>query len=177
MKTEIDNRLFGLESIIHGMHHNSEMMEYMSYKLHKESFNLFNNLGLYWIWGTLMANQIIDFYKVIGKNENFSFIKIINVSNDLKCEINYELIDRKITELKNEYDKTDFETVRSKYLAHKDIKVPEIKTDLTSIRFFNEIFDRIRLLERMEALCFVTELKGGESVVISELTKANKTYA
>jgi hypothetical protein len=71
MEKEIEYRLFGLESIIHGLHHNLELMEYMSYGLHKERFNLFNNLRLIWIWRSLRANQIIDFYKNIAKNEKF----------------------------------------------------------------------------------------------------------
>jgi len=85
-----------------------------------------------------MGDQIIDFYKLIGKNEKFSFTKIINISRGLKLDINYEIVEDKTTELKYEYDKTNFETVRSKYLAHQDLKVPEIKTDLTSIESFTK---------------------------------------
>jgi len=201
MEEEIENRLLGLESIIHGMYHNLELMKYMSYNLHKDRFNLFNNLGLYWIWGLIMADQIIDFYKIIHKNEKFSFTKIINISKSFKCDINYELVEDKKTELKDEYDKTDFETVRSKYIAHQDLNMPEIKTDLTSISLFTEkaielyhlffeefkkektnfsndvinsfkeIFDEIDEYDKVKAFLMAAEIEGKDSIEISKLAE------
>jgi hypothetical protein len=204
MVKEIKYRLFGLESIIHRLHHNLGLMKYTSYALHKEPFNLFNNLGLYWIWGLTIGDQIIDFYKVIAKDEKFSFAKIINISRDLKCGINYELVEKKIKGLKDEYDKDDFETVRSKYLAHQDLRVPEIKTDLLTIsslteniiklfntfskefkgkrsnfsndvvNSFKEIFDIINEYEKVKAFLMVAQIKGQDTVKISRLAKSIK---
>ncbi len=204
MEKEIEYRLFGLESIIDGLHHNLKLMEYISYGLHKETFNLFNNLGLYWIWALIMGNQIIDFYKVIAMNDKFSFYKIINISRDLKCEISYELLEKKIAELKDMYDKTDFEMVRSKYLAHQDLRVPETKIDLRTIKSFTEniielfrifseefkrertkfsndvvnsfkeIFDTVDEYEKVKAFLMVAEMNGQDTVEISKIDESIK---
>jgi len=155
MKKEIRYRLNGLESIIHNLHQNAELMQYMSFGLHQESFNLFNNLGLHWIWGQLMGSQIINFYKVMMNDEKFSFTKIINVAKELKSGINCESLEKETNVLKAEYDKTDFEAVRSKYIAHQDLGVPEIRTDLTLIISITEKAIELFLL-------FSKEFKGRE---------------
>lgn len=46
---ELSQRLEGLDSIIHGLYQNHQLMEFLSFNLHKETYNLFNNHGLYWI--------------------------------------------------------------------------------------------------------------------------------
>lgn len=145
----IEERLFGLEHIIHSIHHNNELLEYMAYNLHNQRFNLFNNLGLHYIWGSLMGIVILDFYKVTNKSEKHSFQKIINLSIEQKCSIDIETIQEKINTLTEFYDKTDFETVRSKYLAHQDIGVPQIKTELTLLYDFKKIvFELFELITR-----------------------------
>jgi hypothetical protein len=138
MKKEIRYRLNGLEAMIHSLHHNAELMQYMSFGLHKEPFNLHNNIGLYWIWVQTIGIQITTFYKVMVKEEKFSFTKIINVAKELKCDVNFDLLEKKTKTLKAEYDKTNFETVRSKYIAHQDLRVPETRTDLITITSITE---------------------------------------
>jgi hypothetical protein len=153
MKKEIRYRLNGLEFIIHNLHHNAALMKYMSFNLHKEPFNLFNNIGLYWIWGQTISDQILDFYKVMRKDEKFSFPKIINVAKELKSEVNYNLLEKETNALKTQYDKTDFEKVRSKYIAHQDLRVPQIKTDLLTTLSLTEKTIEVFLL-------FSKEFKG-----------------
>jgi len=199
MEKEIEDRLTGLESIIYGLHHNLELLEYISYGLHREPFNLSNNFGLVWIWRSIMANQIVDFYKVITKDEKFSFTKIINISRDLKCEIDYKLVENGTKKLMEEYDKTDFETVRSKYIAHQDLNSTAIKTDLPTIGsftkniiefsyvFFKEfkkekielssdtmdsfkkIFETIDEYEKAKAFLVGSQIKGHDKIEISKL--------
>jgi hypothetical protein len=168
MKKEIRYRLNGLEGMIHGLHHNAELMKYLSFNLHTEPYNLFNNLGLYWIWGQTMGNQIMTFYKVMMKDEKFSFTKIINVAKELKCKVNYELLENETKALKAEYDKTDFEMVRSKYIAHQDLGVPETRTDLLTIISLTEKTIELFLL-------FSKEFKGRQvnfsNHVVDSLTK------
>jgi len=201
MKKEIRYRLNGLEGIIHNLHHNGQLMQYMSYGLHKEPFNLFNNLGLHWIWGQTMASQIINFYKVVIKDEKFSFPKIINVAKELKSEVDYDLLEKETKALKAQYDTTDFETVRSKYIAHQDLRIKEIRTRLTTIismtekatelfllfskefkgrkvhftshivKSFDEIFDEIDEYRSVQTFLLAEQLKGHDTVKI--LTIAN----
>jgi hypothetical protein len=78
------------------------------------------------------------FYKVMIKDEKFSFTKIINVAKELKCNVNFELLEKETKALKDEYDKTNFETVRSKYIAHQDLGIQETRTDLHTINAFTE---------------------------------------
>ena len=206
MKKEIRYRLSELEGIIHRLHHNLELMEYISYNLHKKSFNLFNNSGLYWIWGQAMGNQIIDFYKAVVKDEKFSFVKIINVARDLKCDVDYELLEKKTKSLKDEYDKTNLEIIRSKYLAHQDLRVPELRTDLRTINSLTEkiidlflifskefkgrkfkfsknivnsirkIFDTIDEYKWVQEFLMFEKIKGHDTVKISRIAKSIKEY-
>jgi len=141
MDEEFRSRLNGLESIIHSLHHNNGLLKFMSFNLHKEPFNLFNNHGLYWIWVNIMGTQLLDFYKTIGKNEKYSFVKLTNVAREKKIKVDYESLESMTNHLIDSYEKTDFETVRSKYLAHQDVNVPEIKTDLISLDKFTQILD------------------------------------
>jgi hypothetical protein len=106
--------------------------------------------------------------------------------------------------LKDEYEKADFETVRSKYLTHQDLRVPEIKTDLLTIsslteniiklfhtfskefkgnrsnfsndvvNSFKEIFDTINEYEKVKAFLMAAQIKGQDTVKISRLAKSIK---
>jgi len=206
MKKEIRYRLDGLEIVVHNLHHNAELMKYMSFNLHKEPFNLFNNHGLYWIWGQTMSNQILNFYKAIVKDEKFSFAKIINVAKEIKSEADYELLERETNALKAQYDQTDFEKVRSKYIAHQDLRVPEIRTDLLTmisltektielfllfskefkgrkvnlsdhiVKSFNKIFSTIDEYEWVKAFLIAKRIKGNDTVRISEIASSLKEH-
>jgi len=195
----IEERLHGLEDILHSIHHNIDLLEFMTYKLHRERFNLFNNLGLYYIWGSLMGEVLLDFYKVSNKREKHSFQKILNFSEELKFKIEFEKIQEKIDQLTEFYEKTDFETVRSKYLAHQDLSVPEILIELPSFKkfrqivfelfdlitgqfrrknveinnnvkkSFSEIFNAIDEYDEISSFLLVNTIKGEKTVNISEI--------
>ena len=181
-------------------------MQYMSFGLHKEPFNLFNNLGLHWIWGQTMSNQIMTFYKVMVKDEKYSFVKIINIAKDNKCDVDFNLLEKETTALKVEYDKTNFETLRSKYIAHQDLKIPEAKADLLTIisltekiidlfllfskefkgrkvKFSNHIvdsldkvFETIDEYEWLKAFFIAEFLKGNDTVKLSKIKTVMKEY-
>lgn len=136
MKKEIRYRLNGLELIIQNLHHNAELMNYMSYNLHQEPFNLFNNSSLHWIWVRIMESQILTFYKVMINEEKFSFRKIVNVAKENNCVINYEFLIGETEALLHEYNRLDFIKIRDKYIAHQDLRVPELKADLSEILTF-----------------------------------------
>ncbi|MCH4828628.1 MULTISPECIES: hypothetical protein [Flavobacterium] len=204
MKPEIEERLVGLDNIIQSLNNNIQLLEYISYNLHRETFSLNNNLGLIWIWQNLMAIQIIDFYKVIVANEKFSFSKIFNVSNGLKEAIDFDSLNSMIADLNSDYDNHKFEVVRSKYLAHQDLNVAEIKTDIVTIRHFTdkiistflfltkelnwkhsdlnnnvqnsfkEIFERIDEYEKVSAYLMAAEIKGEKTIEIEELANSIK---
>jgi hypothetical protein len=51
-------------------------------------------------------------------------------NHELKCDVDFGILEKKTKALKDAYDKTNFETVRSKYIAHQDLGIPETRTDL-----------------------------------------------
>ncbi len=201
MNEEIKYRLFGLEGIVYRLHQNLGLVEYITYGLHREPFNLSNNFGLYWTCGRIVDYLIIDFYKVIAPAERFSFAKITNISRDLRIKVNYALIEEKTKKLRTKYDGTDFETVRSKYLAHQDLRVPQMRGDIRTIRSltedilklfktfskefgskrpkfsnevadsFGEIFTTIDEYERVKGFLLWAKIEGHDTVKISKLAK------
>jgi len=199
MNLELEDRIKGLESIIHGLYQNNSLLQYMSFNLHKEPYNLFNNIGLYWIWINIMGIQILDFYKTVGKHEKFSFIKLLNFSKELKVIADFELLEKKTKQFIESYNNTKFEIVRSKYLAHQDLNAPEIRTDLNSIESLtqeiialfelyikefgykkneiskriidsiNEIFTTVNEYDKLKSYLIASRIKGIDKVAISYL--------
>lgn len=111
MNEEIKIRLSGLERIVLGLHHNAELLQYMSFNLHQETFNLINNTGLFWIWTQILGIQIINLYKVMMKEEKFSFPKIVNVAKENKVEVNYAFLENETGKVIEIFNKTDIECI------------------------------------------------------------------
>lgn len=206
MKKEIRYRLNQLEIIIHDLHHNMELLTYLSVNLHRDTFNSSNNLGLYWIWQQILNIQVVTFYKVMIKDEKFSFAKIINIAKDLKVDVNIKSLEKATTILKAHYDKTDLERVRSKYIAHQDLNVPKIRADLLTIIdltdhvmavFFlfskefkgrkvtfsdkvtaslGEIFNTIDEYEYVKAFLIAERINGNEIVKIAKISQVIRDY-
>lgn len=189
---------------MHRLHHTLGLLEYLSFELHDEPFNTYNNIGLAWIWRSLLMNQIIDFYKVITDKEKYSFIKIMNLSKAEEISANYEEAERKLSDIKGMYDEHEFETIRSKYLAHQDLNVPKVQTDLFVVKkinekiielfnyliaeykkekiefttdildSFREIFSTIDEYEKVKAFLIAEQIKGNKSVEIVRIANAIK---
>ena len=140
------------------------------------------------------------------KDEKYSFVKIINIAKDNKCDVDFNLLEKETTALKVEYDKTNFETLRSKYIAHQDLKIPEAKADLLTIisltekiidlfllfskefkgrkvKFSNHIvdsldkvFETIDEYEWLKAFFIAEFLKGNDTVKLSKIKTVMKEY-
>jgi len=203
-ESTMEERLNGLESIIHSLDCNIKLLECISYDLHNERFSLNNNIGLYWVWKSILESQIIDFYKLNVATEKFSFQKTLNLVKDSKAKIDYEKLDKMIKTLKADFDKNQFDIIRSKYLAHQDIGAPEVKTDLIIVRKFTDqtislfqflfseikreyqkfsddilnsfkvIFERIDEYEKVSAFIMEADIKGEKTINISKLEEAIK---
>ncbi len=145
------------------------------------------------------VNQLIDFYKVLGKGEKCSFTKIINVSRGLGWKLSNKSIEAKSVKLLGDYNKTDFQKVRDKYLAHQDLTTGIVKTDLLTIASFTKrilrlsnlflkefkrdplkftnhirgsfkkIFKTIDEFERVKAFLIASQIKGKKEVRISAI--------
>jgi hypothetical protein len=85
--------------------------------------------------------------------EKHSFTKIINVAKAYKCDINFPLLERETKALKDIYDKTNLEILRSKYIAHQDFRMPKAGSDLTTIELLTNKTIELFLL-------FSNEFKG-----------------
>lgn len=99
MTTDIQNRIKGLEGILQETNSNLSLLQFMSFDLHKETYNLANNLGLFWIWKSLLEKTIINFYKLMGSDEKFSFIKLFNLARNARLPIDFLILDQKIKRL------------------------------------------------------------------------------
>lgn len=200
MNEEIEARIFGLENIIHGTWHNISLLEYISFNLHKSSFNL-SNIGIHWIWTSLMGDIILDFYKLAHKKEKHSFQKVLNFCQNEKCKINFGNLQLEIDKFVKEYEDYHFESVRSQYLAHQDLNTPEYFTSIRDLRTltnkaikifegltnelgrknaeftnivtesFSEIFERIDEYEEISSLLLANALKGKKTVEISQIQR------
>jgi len=134
----MEERLTGLESIIQTLDCNIKLLEYMSFDLHQKQFNLYNNMGLLWIWKSILESQIINFYKLNIVSEKFSFKKVLNLLRVNEQDVDYENLEMMIQDLKDDFDKYQFALIRSKYLAHQDICDGEVRTDLLIIRMHTD---------------------------------------
>lgn len=195
----MEERLNGLENIIHTLDCNIKILEYISYDLHKETFSLNNNIGLLWVWISILESQILEFYKLNIPSEKFSFQKIYNLLRESDAKIDYVQLDNLIKKLKHDFDKNQFDIIRSKYLAHLDIGAPDAKTDLVVVReftnkainlflfifseierknrefsndvlnSFKEIFIRLDEYEKVSAYLMVAKIKGVKTIEIDKL--------
>jgi hypothetical protein len=200
----MEERLIGLEKLIHYLDCNIKMLEYISFDLHNETFSLNNNIGLLWVWKSLLESQILEFYKLNIPTEKYSFQKIHNLLSESKAKIDYKQLLKLIKNLKQDFDKNQFDIIRSKYLAHLDIGAPEAKTDLVVVReftykainiflfifseikrqatefsndvlnSFKEIFKRIDEYEKVSAYLMVAELNGEKTIEIEKLGVISK---
>ena len=80
-----------------------------------------------------MGYQIVTFYKVMITEEKHSFTKILNLAKAYKCDVNFLLLEREAKVLKDIYDKTNLEILRSKYIAHQDLRMSKAGSELTTI--------------------------------------------
>lgn len=204
MHKDVFERIQGLENIVHDVKNNQELLVYISIKLHLEPVNLFNNMGLMWVWKSIMSIQLIDYYKLIKDDEKFSFQKCINVIKNNKVKIDFISLEKKLDVLKKKYDSYNYEHVRSKYIAHQDLNGNEIYTDIIEMQKFSrliinffknlskevgykqisfskeplisfqKIFDKIHEYEKLKSVLIINEMKGVKSVSIKELNKVLK---
>lgn len=136
MNSQLDSRLLGLKNIIEDINENMSVIDFLIINLHSEKFNYANNNFIKWLWKTTVSQQIISLYHVIHDKEYHSFQKILNLSKEAKIMIDYEKLGLMIAEIKELYFKYELESVRSKFIAHKDINPKIIETDMKSVKFF-----------------------------------------
>jgi hypothetical protein len=201
MNKELSERIKGLESIIQCLHINNKFINYITFDTYNQPFNLSSNNGLYWIWINIMGIQMLDFYKVLRKQEKFSFYKLINLAKEYKVEMNYDELEKRTSSLIEKYNKTNFESIRSKYLAHQDLDKPNLRANLRTVGkmthevktlysffckefeynqteysnvqldSFKEIFETIEEHMKVKELLISEHLEGATNIKISKLQK------
>lgn len=121
MDDNVRVRLKTLNGIINELFINDNLIEYLNFLLHTKHSSFNDNKGLLWIQRNIMAIQIINLYKIFKESEKHSFKKIINIAKKDKEVANFEDLEDAINKAVNVYETSDFEKVRSKYLAHQDL--------------------------------------------------------
>lgn len=198
---DVGERLEGQESIVHGLHHNLGTINYLTFDLHNEPFSASNNVALSWICRSLLTDILVDFYKLLKPNEKYSFEKILNVAQNNGVGLDYPALRAQVATTKDDYAATPFEQVRSRYIAHQDINVPVLETDLWDVIAFNkkvvdlfftinqafgreitdfsedvvqackEIFNTIDEYERVKAHLIVEQIEGKKVTSINDIAK------
>jgi hypothetical protein len=153
MNTELKERIDGVEGIVFELTVNNEILKFLSFNLHKESFNVQNNLGLAWIWKQFLGLQVIALYKLFKEGEKHSFSKLLNILKvNGACNLDQAFLDP-LVNLQSDYANKPYEAIRSKYLAHQDLNVPEMGVNLLEMdqliskifQWFNELKGRLGL--------------------------------
>lgn len=197
---EIEDRLDNIEQIIHNLYNKNDLLHFFTYFGWKEFPQYQNNLALEFIKHNLIESLIIDFSKLLNKNEAFSFAKLINISLELKLKIDYSIINCRIEEIIKEYKSKEFAIIRDKHIAHLDLNAPKIQAKHSAIsnlchlivdlfrliciefakqpkpfadmnKSINEIFIEIRRLEEIKNLCIGTLYVPVEEVKVTNLLK------
>lgn len=201
MHKDVTFRLRGIRYLIHSIHHNITTLEYLSYNLHKETFNTINNSGLYMIWSIILEHQVIYFYKLLNRKEKFSFNKLLNIAENKGVKLDYEKFRFLLAEVEDLYEEYNFEILRSKFIAHLDIDAEEFKAELPQFSSLTEllikllddiqvdlglekevfdtkpidditrIFEEIDEYERVKAYITACQIKGQDSINIRDMAE------
>ena len=204
MNEIIKKRIEGIQNIIVTINHNTHLLGYIYFALQDETINIKNNKSLFWIVNKLIESNVINFSKLIFKEEKHSFSKFLNVCRENNFQMDVKEIEIKIEEFVDLYNDFNVETIRNKYVAHLDLNKKGITIDYSnmerlannSINIFNKlaselkikpkinnkeivdsfdnIFEKIRQIEKIKKLSKVELTKGKSMIEISELIKIMK---
>lgn len=204
MNEIIKKRIEGIQNIIVTINHNTHLLGYIYFALQDETINIKNNKSLFWIVNKLIESNVINFSKLIFKEEKHSFSKFLNVCRENNFQMDVKEIEIKIEEFVDLYNDFNVETIRNKYVAHLDLNKKGITIDYSNmerlannyINIFNKlaselkikpkinnkeivdsfdnIFEKIRQIEKIKKLSKVELTKGKSMIEISELIKIMK---
>jgi hypothetical protein len=158
-----------------------DLIEFLSYDLHDTPSRIDSNAGLYFIWRSLMALQILTLRKMINDDEPFSFQKLINIASASIKGFDKNLFQSENDLVVDEFKKNKLDFVRDKFVAHLDITSEEIGTDIHTLcittnqvtSLFNRISTAIGRDEYMHDDCCLNGLKE----IFSELDEYEKVKA
>lgn len=138
----LHERLEVLESMTWEIRTCQDMNEYLSYGLHDTPYQANGNEGLYFIFRSLMALQILILSKFLKADGAFSFQKIINIAGATVKEFNIKPFQNELNSIIGDYKKNNLDTVRDKFIAHLDLNADETKTDIHSLNSItNQVVD------------------------------------
>lgn len=203
MTEDLKERLSGIQSIVNSLKESSDLCSYLIYVFHNE-FNVFErNYSITYLIRTLIDHQIIAFYKLMKSSEKHSFRKLLNIVSTSKGIGKYSKLENDLAKLDIFFTDSNFEKIRSRFLAHLDLNLTSEKADYISIlsfstkcikyhsqlckefdfkkrrskniiKSFDEILNELRRLESAKAYCYVNFIKKKRTVKINELARIFK---
>lgn len=195
---QLDKRLKITRDIIWQVNTYQDLLEFLSYDLHDSSSTIQQNEGLFFIWHSLMAMQILTLSKLIKDDGAFSLKKLINMSGAKVKNFDKPGLLEEFDYIHDEYVKNKLNVVRDQFIAHLDISSEEIKTDIhmlcvaknqvTSlydrislalgaeeydhddrcVDGIKEVFDELDEYEKVKAVIIAAEVKGRKQIDVSE---------
>lgn len=127
---QLSERLKVTKDIIWQVNTYQDILEYLSYDLHDSSSPITQNEGLYFIWHSLMALQILTLSKLIKDNGACSLKKLINIGGASISGFDKPAMLEEFDYIHEEFVKNKLDSVRDQFIAHLDISANEIKTDI-----------------------------------------------
>jgi hypothetical protein len=201
---DIEERIKITRDIIWQVNTHQDYLEYLSSELKNEQFSAQKNEGVFFLWRSTMAMQILGLSKLINDHGPFSLTKIFNIIASKNKNFDKATLTIELNEIAEHYKLHRFHVVRNKYIGHLDNYEEEIKTDIHSLAvsvnqvtgFFDrlssilgkasyehddrciqdlkKIFSEIDDYEKVKSVIVSNQIKGKSQVDISEFNKAIK---
>lgn len=170
MNKEIEERMCGINYLIHRVSINSEMINYLWFELFYYNKNIALNRGIVYLKDILMQNLIIEINKLLNSTEKFSFIKLLNICRDKGViYLNYENMSSMITELSIEYA-SKYSTLRNQFFAHQDLKFETGKVKITElITFADKVITFFQYLSQLLNFEYIPKKKDTDTIEVAEL--------
>lgn len=199
---QLNERLKITKDIVWQVNTYQDMIEFLSYDLHKSPSPIDQNEGLFFIWHSLMALQILTLSKLIKDDGAFSLKKLINLGGARVKGFDKSALLEEFGHIHGEYVNNQLDSVRDQFIAHLDLSAEEIKTDIhmlcilknmvtglydrislasggekyshddRCVKGIREVFDELDEYDKMKALLIAAQIQGRESVNVSEFIDA-----
>jgi hypothetical protein len=128
-----------------------DIVEDMSDNLSVEGSLIETNEGAHFVWRSISGIEVLGLSKLIYEDGPFSFLKLINIAKASIKGFDISKFQSGLADLQGEFTKYRMDTVRDKFVAHKDIVFDEIGIDIhkfcivknMAISFFNELSESL----------------------------------
>lgn len=195
---KLDERMKVTRGLIWQINTYQDILEYLSYGLNDSPNPIGQNEGLFFLWNSLIGLQILALSIIIKDDGAFSLKKLINIGGARIKGFDKSGLMKEFDYIHSEYQRHKLDCVRDQFIAHLDMSVEEIKTDIRMLCFarnqvtslygrislaaggdeyehddicvkeIRSIFDEIDEYEKVKAIIVSAQIKGLKQVHVSD---------